>query len=297
MDTFSLRTFISVKEQQSFSKAAEQLLLTQPAVSKRIAALEQELGVRLFDRVGKRVLVTEAGRELYLRAKKICNEMDDCRRAMTGLAENMSGSLSFATSHHIGLHRLPMILQQFSAEYPAVELDIRFMDSEQAYAAVLGGTVEFALVTLAEERTISNLKTFPIWRDQLDLVVSEGHDLASLPDQQITAEVVAAFPAILPGEETHTRLLIDRAFMEFGLRPTVKLSTNYLETIRMLISVGLGWGVLPQTMIRQGEFRRIEVAGIDLSRSLGAIYHRQRTLSKSAKVLLAMLEGQLHHSC
>jgi len=289
MDLFALRTFISVKELQSFSKAGDQLLLTQPAVSKRIAALELSLGIRLFDRVGKKVLVTEAGQELYQRAKKIVGEMDDCRRAISNLAENIVGSLSFATSHHIGLHRLPAILQQFSNSYPEVDLDIRFMDSEQAYSAVAGGEVEFALVTLMEGTVVANIKTSPIWQDPLVLVVSSEHNLASVAVSEVTAQRVAEYPAILPGPETHTRALIDLAFAALGLKAKVKLSTNYLETIKMLVSVGLGWGILPQTMVRQDELCRLEVAGISLSRTLGTICHRQRTLSKSAKALLAML--------
>ena len=291
MDIFSIRTFVAVKEMQSFSRAGEQLLLTQPAVSKRIAALELDLGQRLFDRVGKKVILTEAGKELYVRAKKILLEMDDCRRAITNLAETMSGRLSFATSHHIGLHRLPSILQLFSTMYPEVELDIRFMDSEQAYTAVAKGEVELALVTLSAS-TGPNLEAFPIWRDPLSLVVSLGHDLAlggSKTAPEVTAETVVAYPAILPGLGTYTRELITLAFSELGLHLKIKLSTNYLETIKMLVSVGLGWGVLPQSMVRDSDLCLVRVSGISLERTLGVIHHRQRTLSKSAQTFLAML--------
>lgn len=296
MDIFSIRTFVSVKEMQSFSKAGDQLLLTQPAVSKRIAALEQDLGTRLFDRVGKKVLLTEAGTELYVRSKQILLELDDCRRAITNLAETMSGRLSFATSHHIGLHRLPPFLQQFSTTYPEVELDIRFMDSEQAYSAVANGEVELALVTLAGN-TVPSLQTSPIWQDPLVLVVSSGHDLAFAgckATPEVTAETVIAYPAILPGLGTYTRELITLAFSELGLNLRVKLSTNYLETIKMLVSVGLGWGILPQSMVRDSNLQQVQVKGISLGRTLGVIRHRQRTLSKSAQTMLAMLHKDVH---
>jgi len=293
MDLFSIRTFVSVKELQSFSKAGEQLLLTQPAVSKRIAALELELGARLFDRIGKKVLLTEAGRELYGRAKHILLEMDDCRRAITNLAETVSGRLSFATSHHIGLHRLPLILKQFSITYPEVELDIRFMDSEQAYPAIANGEVELALVTLAG-RPVPGLQDLPIWRDPLVVVVSPGHDLIIAGSKTVTAGTLAAHPAILPAVGTYTRELITIAFSKLGLNLKVKLSTNYLETIKMLVSVGLGWGILPQSMVRDGDLCRVRVAEISLERTLGVIYHRQRTLSKSAQTMLAMLKKEVH---
>jgi DNA-binding transcriptional LysR family regulator len=296
MDLFSIRTFVTVKEMQSFSRAGEQLFLTQPAVSKRIAALEVELGTRLFDRIGKKILLTEAGRELYDRSKQILREVDDCRRAITNLAETMSGRLSFATSHHIGLHRLPLILQQFSTSYPEVELDIRFMDSEQAYTAVAGGEVELALVTLAGS-TVPYLQTLPIWQDPLIVVVGAGHDLAfagnTIPPV-VTAGTLAAYPAILPGLGTYTRELITTAFARLGLNLQVKLSNNYLETIKMLVSVGLGWGILPQSMVRDGDIFQVRVAEVSLVRTLGVILHKQRTLSKSAQAMLAMLKKDAH---
>jgi DNA-binding transcriptional LysR family regulator len=296
MDLFSIRTFVTVKEMQSFSKAGEQLFLTQPAVSKRIAALEVELGTRLFDRIGKKILLTEAGRELYDRSKNILLQMDDCRRAITNLAETMSGRLSFATSHHIGLHRLPLILRQFSTTYPEVELDIRFMDSEQAYTAVAGGEVELALVTLAGS-PVPSLQALPIWQDPLVVAVGSGHALAFAGNKTapvVTAGTLAAYPAILPGLGTYTRELITIAFSQLGLNLQLKLSTNYLETIKMLVSVGLGWGILPQSMVQDGDIFEVRVADVNLARTLGVILHKQRTLSKSAQAMLAMLKQDAH---
>jgi DNA-binding transcriptional LysR family regulator len=148
MDTTGLRTFITAAELESFSHAADQLYLTQPAVSKRVASLEEELGTPLFDRIGRRVFLTEAGRELLPRAKSILNEIEDSRRLITNLAGTVTGRLSIGTSHHIGLHRLPPVLRNYSAQYPDVELDLHFMDSEAACRAVLAGELELGIVTL-----------------------------------------------------------------------------------------------------------------------------------------------------
>jgi DNA-binding transcriptional LysR family regulator len=110
----------------------------------------------------------------------------------------------------------------------------------------------------------------------------------------VTAGTLAAHPAILPAVGTYTRELITIAFSKLGLNLKVKLSTNYLETIKMLVSVGLGWGILPQSMVRDGDLCRVRVAEISLERTLGVIYHRQRTLSKSAQTMLAMLKKEVH---
>ena len=128
MDLANLSAFIAIAESGSFSGAAERLFLTQPAISKRIAGLEQQLDVRLFDRLGREVTLTEAGRALLPRAYQILNVLDDTRRALTNLNGAVSGRLTLATSHHIGLHRLPPLLRVFTRQYPAVALDIQFMD-------------------------------------------------------------------------------------------------------------------------------------------------------------------------
>ncbi|BBI62424.1 hypothetical protein HSBAA_37300 [Vreelandella sulfidaeris] len=149
MDTQSLQAFLAVAETQSFSRAAEQLYLTQPAVSKRIATLESQVGARLFDRIGRRIALTEAGNVLLPQARHILFTVEDSRRALANLSGQVGGKLTLATSHHIGLHRLPPLLKQYTQRHPEVELDLHFLDSELAYQGVLDGTLEMAVVTLA----------------------------------------------------------------------------------------------------------------------------------------------------
>ncbi|MFZ2320702.1 MAG: LysR family transcriptional regulator, partial [Pseudomonas sp.] len=151
MDLASLNAFIAIAETGSFSLAGERLHLTQPAISKRIAGLEQQLKVRLFDRLGREINLTEAGRALLPRAYQILGVLDDTRRALSNLSGEISGRLTLATSHHIGLHRLPPLLRAFTRAHPQVALDIQFLDSEVAYEEVLHGRAELAVITLAPE--------------------------------------------------------------------------------------------------------------------------------------------------
>ena len=116
LELSNLQTFVTVAETGSFSQTSEQLFLTQPAISKRIAALEKELGTRLFDRIGRHVDLTEAGTALLPRARQILMQVEDSRRAISNLTGQITGKLSIGTSHHIGLHRLPPILRQFSSQ-------------------------------------------------------------------------------------------------------------------------------------------------------------------------------------
>ena len=298
MDLATLNAFIAVAENGSFSLAGERLHLTQPAVSKRIFALEQQLEVRLFDRLGREVGLTEAGRALLPRAYRILGELEDTRRALANLNGEVSGRLTLATSHHIGLHRLPPVLREFTRRYPAVSLDIRFLDSEVAYEDVLQGRAELAVITLAPEArtpaartpdTRAPLRAVPVWEDPLDFVAAPEHPLAR--NGALTLADVAAHPAVFPGAHTFTHRIVHRLFEAAGLTPQVAMSTNYLETIKMMVSIGLAWSLLPRTML-DDQVVRLTLPGPQLTRRLGYVLHTERTLSNAARAFMALLDAR-----
>jgi len=289
MDLANLNAFIAIAETGSFSAAAERLFLTQPAVSKRIAGLEQQLKVRLFDRLGREVGLTEAGRALLPRAYQILNVLDDTRRALTNLTGEVSGRLTLATSHHIGLHRLPPLLRAFTRLYPEVALDIQFLDSEVAYEEILHGRAELAVITLAPQPH-GLVKAVPVWDDPLDFVAAPEHPLVN--SGEVTLADVAAYPAVFPGSNTFTHHIVSRLCEAQGIKPNIAMSTNYMETIKMMVSIGLAWSVLPRTMLDE-QVARIPLPGIQLNRQLGYIVHTERTLSNAARAFMALLDGQV----
>lgn len=286
MDTQSLQAFVAVADHGSFSLAAETLYLTQPAVSKRIATLEDQLGVRLFDRIARRVSLTEAGRLLLPRAREILVMVDDSRRALANLAGDVGGSLTMATSHHIGLHRLPPLLKAYTQAHPDVRMDMRFLDSEQAYQGVLDGELEIAVVTLAPSPD-PQLTVVPVWVDQLRFVCGNEHPLAG--QRTLSLSALTGFDAVLPGHLTFTRGIVVETFAREGLRVDVALSTNYLETLKMMVAIGLGWSVLPESLI-DDEVTVLPIAHRPIERPLGYIVHKSRTLSNAARSMLAMLD-------
>lgn len=288
MDLASLNAFIAIAETGSFSEAGERLHLTQPAVSKRIASLEQQLSVRLFDRLGREVSLTEAGRALLPRAYQILNVLDDTRRALSNLSGDISGRLTLATSHHIGLHRLPPLLRAFTRAYPQVALDIQFLDSEVAYEEILHGRVELAVITLAPETALP-VQAVPVWNDPLDFVAAPEHPLAR--DKTIFLPDVARHPAVFPGGNTFTHHIVRRMFEAEGLTPNIAMSTNYMETIKMMVSIGIAWSVLPRTMLDDSVVR-LPLQDIQLARQLGYILHTERTLSNAAKAFMTLLDAQ-----
>ncbi len=285
MNISDLQAFVGVAEAGSFSQAAEALYLTQPAVSKRIAALEQELGARLFDRIGRTTVLTEAGHSLLDHAYRILAEVEDSRRAIANLDQQIRGTLKLASSHHIALHRLPAVLKHFVQRYPDVRPELSFMDSEQACRAVEQGEQELALITLPPAEA-TPLERIEIWHDRLVLTVSPDHPLAQEPE--ITTAVLARHPAILPARGTYTRDLIDR---QLGLPAlNTKLETHYLETIKMMVEVGMGWSLWPEDMLdphlKPPQGRHIAVA-----RPLGIVRHPRRTLSNAARAFIEACRG------
>ncbi|MCP4996982.1 MAG: LysR family transcriptional regulator [Gammaproteobacteria bacterium] len=283
MDFNGLSAFIAVAEQGSFSLAAEQLHLTQPAVSKRVATLENGLGTRLFDRVGRHIDLTEAGRQLLPRARHLLLELTDIHRSLTNLSREITGTLTMATSHHIGLHRLPPILKQFSLSHPEVKLDIRFMDSESACAAVAHGELELAIVTLPTD-PLEHLETRLIWDDELCFVVSREHPLAARTS--IDLSELLQHPGILAATGTYTREILERAIAPTGLKIDIGMATNYLETLKMLVSIGLGWSLLPKSMLKEQNLILLNIPEMRLKRRLGSVIHQRRTLSNAAQAML-----------
>jgi DNA-binding transcriptional LysR family regulator len=288
LDLNNLNAFIVVAECRSFSEAGERLHLTQPAISKRIANLEQQLGTRLFDRIGREISLTEAGRALLPRAYQVKDALADTRRTLANLNGEASGKLTLATSHHIGLHRLPPVLRAFTRRYPKVSLDIRFLDSEAAYEEILQGRVELAVITLAPE-TPHLVQTTAVWRDPLDFVAAPEHPLALSKD--VSLADVAAHPAVFPGGNTFTHHIVRGLFEAEQLTPNIAMSTNYLETIKMMVSIGIAWSVLPRTMLDE-QVVRLPLPGIQLARHLGYISHTERTHSNAARVFMMLLDEQ-----
>ena len=280
-----LESFIQVARLGSFSAAAQQLHISQPAMSKRIQSLEHHLGVTLFDRLGKRVKLTPAGELLVVNATAMLDLSKDMERDVGNLAQTVSGRLSMATSHHIGLHRLAPVLQRFTQDYPEVELDIQFEDSEVAHNLVRAGDIELAVVTLnpASEIEQPDLKTETVWDDPLCFVNAK-------PLPEVTSlNQLATLPCILPGPNTFTGRIVIERFASQGLVLNPALSTNYLETISMLVSVGVGWSVLPQTMT--SELHQLKPNCAPINRTLGWVTHAKRTQSNSANAFLQVLSS------
>jgi DNA-binding transcriptional LysR family regulator len=291
MQLSQITAFLTIAELESFSLAAERLHISQPAVSKRIRQLEQSMKTSLFDRIGKRSILTPNGLAFLPHAERILHEVKNYRSSLDGQNGEPSGSLTLATSHHIGLHRLPQILRDFKIKYPQVDLDLHFMDSEDACVAIANNEIELAIVTLPENAdTKLNLET--IWIDTLQIVLAPDHPLAN--DDHIDQLKLLDFPAILPSMGTFTRRIINNYFSTNKDQIKIILETNYLETIKVMVSANLGWSMLPASMLDNTvigkPLNNSGMHGLEIQRVLGIVTRQNRTLSLSSQAFILMLQ-------
>ena len=282
MDTQDLKVFIAVAERGSFSEAAERVFLSQPAVSKRIANLENSLGARLFDRISRQIFLTEAGQTLLPKARSILQEIESTHQALHSLQGEVSGKLSIAISHHLGLHRLPPILKTYAEMYPDVELDVAFNDSEKAYEAVAHGSFEIAVNTLAF-LPIPKINEIELWYDEMKFVCTKAHPLTKIKSPSLRD--LSEYRCLIPDTTTFTGRLLEQAFATESLPLQPIMSTNFLQTLGKMTEIGLGWSLLPKTLVNTETMYQIPVK-LSLGRRLGIIHHAERTLSSAAMAFI-----------
>ncbi len=281
MDTNALKAFVAIVDQSSFSEAAEALHLTQPAISKRLAALENQLGTPLLERSQRQIRLTDAGARLLPHARRILDEVHNAQQALVDQSGEVSGHLALIASHHIGLHHLPAWLQQLSQAHPEISLGLQFIDSEGAYDQMLRRTAELAFVTLSESMDQS-FEVHLRWEDRMAFVAAPHHPLAALEDANLDA--LSAYDALLPEAGTATFRSVSRLFLGADLPLNLPMPTNYMETLKVMAGAGLGWSVLPTSMV-DASLKVLPVPH-QVSRLLGAIGLRGRTLSPQARALL-----------
>jgi DNA-binding transcriptional LysR family regulator len=295
MDLQNLKTFVSVATLGSISQAAEKLHLTQPAVTRRIQILESQLNCRLFDRISRGLFLTESGNCLLPNAQRILQLAETSRQELDDLSGPVRGTLTLVTSHHIGLHRLPGVLQQFRHDYPHVKLRMQFHNSHESQQVILAGEAEVGITTeetLAPEQLSSTL----IWNDTLHFVVANYHPL--LARKRPTLEQLSEYPALLPDAKLTTGRIVRNLFEEKGIPLHVDedLSTDYLETLKALVTIGDSWSVLPNTMLTDQSISVLKPTGVKLNRKLVCITHRDRSLSRAGNAFLELLQKHRKNS-
>lgn len=289
MDYDQILSFLEVAKLQSFSRAAEKIYRTQPAISAQVRLLEQECGERLFDRSGKKVQLTPAGEILQGYAQKIVELHREALQAVAELNHTARGKLMIGANEATCLYVLPKTFARFKQSYPLVQISIYRNFSHKILQKVQEGAVEIGVVTLPV--TATNLEVIPVSKDEIQVVVPSNHALAK--SRSVTLEEVANYPLILP-KTGHTRIVLDRLLREFRNRVQISMELASVETIKKFVGAGLGISLISRAYVQPevaaGLLKLIPLDGQKLFRELGLVYRRDRHQSLPAKVFIEAVQ-------
>ena len=288
MDYDQLGSFLEVAKLQSFSRAAEKPFRTQPAISAQVRLLEQECGEKLFDRSGKKVLLTPAGEILLRYAEKLLALQKEAVQAIAELNQTPRGKLHIGANEATCLYVLPKTFARFKQLYPLVQITIYRNFSHKILQKVQEGAVDLGIVTLP--LTAHNLEVIPVFRDEVQVVVPKAHPLAK--NKSVTVEQFAQHPLILP-KTGHTRVVIDRLLRAYRYSLQISMELASVETIKKFVGAGLGISLISRTYVQPevtaGVLKLIPLEGQKLYRELGLVYRRDRYLSLPTKVFIEVV--------
>jgi DNA-binding transcriptional LysR family regulator len=291
VELFQLRSFLRVAEAGSFTRAAEELYLTQPAVTQHVRALERELGVPLFDRTGRGAQLTSAGEALCRYVRRSVALLEECRQVLADLETGAAGRLVLGAGVTTSIFHLPGWLRAFGDTYPGVDVVVRTGRSREVAALALEREIDLGLVTSPVRHP--DLQVAGLFEEEIVLVTPRGHALAG---RALTSAELAEAPLILFPQATGFREYLDRALAEAGVAARVKMESDSVEAIKSFVAVGLGVSFLPaaavEAEVTSGVLARAEVAGLPpLRRQTSVLYRTDRYLSAAARGFLAILQA------
>jgi DNA-binding transcriptional LysR family regulator len=248
MEIRQLRAFIAIAEAGTFTAGAERVHVTQAAISMQIRLLEEEVGNRLFVRAPRRVILTEAGEKLLVRARAIMREHAAALSEMAELSGAERGRIRIGSSSAmVSADPLPQILKELRAAHPRVETSVTSGTSQALVEQILKGEIEIAFVSLPVEA--HGVETIRLSHDELIAIANPRHPLAA--KSTIDAQTLASEPLILGERGGNTRRLIDDFFARAGARPHVTMELSRLAAIKRMVEEGMGVGIVPSGSARE----------------------------------------------
>jgi len=247
MEIRQLRSAVAIAKRLSFTAAAEDLALAQPALSQQIAALERELGVRLFERTNRRVALTDAGRAFVKRAERIIADVGAAAEEMTAYAGGLRGRVVIGTYQSFAEYVLPKLLGRFHAENPGIEVALREGIADALLAGLRDGAVDVFVGHLADASPVTgNFLIEPLYEDELAIAVSARHRLAERSGVRMEELRDEPFVIFRPGSASTHRL--NSAARAAGFEPRVAFESEDSLTVRSLVAEGLGVALYPRTL-------------------------------------------------
>lgn len=279
MNLHHLRIFYTVAQRRSITAAAADLLLSQPAVSLQLKVLEKELGVRLFERGGPKLRLTQAGEVLYRSAVSILHAKDEAERAISELRDGTKGRLILGAGTTGGMYVLPRIVQAYRGLWPETEIVFHIGTTDQILEKLLQNVLDMGVVGGPIDDRRFTLE--PVCADELVLIAAPSHPIASLG--KVTLKDLGGVPFIFPEAGSRTRQLVERKLRETGVPLRIAMQLPGTEGVKRGVEAGLGIGMVSRYSVEAecltGVLRCIPVEGWRLTRTMNLVYRSQKYFS------------------
>jgi len=291
LDFGQIEAFVQVATHNSFSRAAETLSLTQPSITARIQALERELGEELFERGGRGVRLTDAGRVFLPYVERILQQIQEARDAVDEVRSVQLGSLRLGSALTISTYVLPGILHQFCQEHPGVDVVVRTGRSEQVLNMLLSDEVQVALIRSLSHPDIDSLT---LYEDEIILVAYPEHPFAETG--RATIAEAAREPIVLFDRGSSYYGTIHDLFRRAEVIPNVAMELDSLEATKRMVEEGLGIALVPSVTaereLAQGKLVRVEIADVrPIQRPISLIYKKNRKRSRVVQAFVDMMSS------
>jgi DNA-binding transcriptional LysR family regulator len=290
MELYPIQVFYTVATEKSFSRAAEKLHRTQPAVSLAVQRLENELGEKLLDRSGREILLTDAGQILLEYARRFDNVQRELETSLAELRDNAAGRLVVGANESTALYLIRHI-QRYRRLYPKVKVQVRRSLSSKIPGQLIDGDLELGAVSY--DPNDDRLSSTEVYVDHLAFVVSPAHRFAgreSLSIRELGMETFIAHNVLSPYRET-----VLREFQRHKVALNMDVEMPTVETIRKLVQRNEGVAFLPRMCVEQeleqGTLREVNVNELHVERKIRLLYPARRALSHAAKAFLELVKG------
>jgi LysR family transcriptional regulator, low CO2-responsive transcriptional regulator len=282
MDVRDLEVFLALVNNLNFTRAGQEIHLSQPSVSVRVRRLQEELEVKLFEQIGKKIVLTEAGRLLETHARRVVTAQSDTRQAMEAYRGLEQGSIGIAASTTPGMYLVPRIIAKFKSRHPKIAIRLRIKNTRQVEEDIIKD--EFDLGFVGGHLISEEIETFP-WRiDALVLVVSPSHSLArkrQIKPSDLENEI---FINREPGSATQAAIEKQLPLRNLSISAAVEMDNP--ESVKQAIISGIGIAFLPtsaiETELKAKSLVARNVQGIHIDRELKIIYRKGKHLSRAA---------------
>jgi len=293
VDFHQLKVFHSAVQAGGFTHASRELRLSQSTISQHIKQLEEELACQLFIRIGKRVLLTEAGQLLREHCEKIFQDVSNAQMSIRELAGMQRGKLRLGTGATTLIYQLPPVLEGYQARFPKIELIVVSDITDNILRAVQAQRLDLGLVMLPIEE--SDLQVTPLCTEELKIALPSRHPLARKRALSVTDLSQLRF--ILYEQKTVMRRLIDSFFEGLGVKPRIAMVMENIEAIKSLVGAGLGASVLPVPAVgKEAADRKVTLMRVDkhpLQRQLGLVTLKSSYIPNAVREMSKMIREEL----